>query len=151
MKELKEDAIEKAYIMAEVKFMQETRKNFSKQADEVIEKFKRGEKLRDSDYFILMSTDQNKINEAIELDNIKERIEKGNIQHKDIDFLIDNLGSTKELDQALRQAFYRRADEVNLYYAQSHTEEFTDEEIQERMRIVEEHKSIKEIIEENLL
>ena len=151
MKELREDAIEKARIMAEVKFMQANRKNFSKQADEVIEKIKRGEKSRDSDYFILLHTDQKKIDEAIELDNIKERIEKGAIQYKDIDFLLDTLGDVGEFDQALRKAFYRRADEVNLHYAQAHTEEFTDEEIQERIKKVEEHQSMKEIIKENLL
>ncbi len=134
MKELREDAIEKACIMAEVKFMQENRRNFSKQADDVIEKIKRGEKSRDSDYFILLHTDQKKIDEAVELDSIKERIKKGEIEHKDIDFLINTLGNVGEFNQALRKAFYRKADEINLHYAQAHTEEFTDEEIQARIK-----------------
>ncbi len=148
MKELREDAIEKACIMAEVKFMQENRRNFSKQADEVIEKIKRGEKSRDSDYFILLHTDQKKIDEAVELDNIKERYEKGKIEHKDIDFLINTLGNVGEFDLALRKAFYRRADEINLNYALTHKDEFAKEEIQERIKKVEEHASMKEIIEE---
>ena len=151
MKEVKEDAIQKACIMAEVRFMQENRRNFSKQADEVIEKIKRGEKSRDSDYFILLHTDQKKIDEAIELDNIKDRISKGKIKHEDVDFLIKTLGNVGEFDKALHLAMYRRADEVNLIYAQTHPEEFTDEEIQERINKVEEHASMKEIIEENLL
>ena len=150
MKDLREDAIEKACIMAEVRFMQENRKNYSKQADDVIERIKRGEKSRDSDYFILLHTDQNKIDEAVELDNIKERIEKGKIEHKDIDFLINTLGNVGEFDQALRKAFYRRADEINLNYAQTHKEEFTEQEIQERIKKVEEHLLMKEIIEQNL-
>ena len=150
MKELKPDAIERTAIMAEVKFMQENRINFSKQADEVIEKIKRGEKSTDSDYFILLHTDQKKIDEAIELDAIKNRIAKGQIQHKDIDFLVDLLGNTKEFDKALRKAFYRRADQMNLHYAQTHPDEFTDEEIQEKAEKLQAHQSLKEILEENL-
>ena len=151
MKELRQDAIEKTAIMAEVKFMQENRINFSKQADEVIEKIKRGEKSTDSDYFILLHTDQKKIDEAVELDAIKNRIAKGQIQHKDIDFLVDLLGDTKEFDKALRKAFYIRADQRNLHYAQTHPDEFSEEEIEEKAKKLQSHKSMKEIIEENLI
>ena len=151
MTEVDEEEIKKAFIEAEVKLMQENRINFSKQADDVIERIKKGEKPRDSDYFILFNTDQKKINEAIELDEIKERIKKGKIEYSDVDFLISTLGGVGEFDLALRKAFYKRADEMNLNYALNHKDKFTDEEIQERRKKVEEHQTLTEIIEENLL
>lgn len=151
MEELREDAVQRMLIKSEVKYMQEIRENFSKQADEIIEKVKRGEKATNLDYFILITTDQKKIDQAIKFDGVKERISKGRIEYSDIDFLINQLGNVGEFNQALRKAFYKRADEVNLTYAQTHPEEFTDEEIQERINKVDEYASMKEIIEENLL
>ncbi len=151
MKEFKEDVIERLRIKAEINYIQSIRTNFSKQADEVFERIKKGEKPTSLDYFILMETDQKRIDQMIKFEGVKERMAKGRIEHNDIDFLIDQLGNVGEFDQAFRKAFYRRADEINLHYAQAHTEEFTDEEIQERIKKVEDHKSMKEIIEENLL
>ncbi len=151
MKELSKDAIEKAAINAEVKLMQECRRNFSKQADEVIEKIKRGEKSNDADYFILLNTDQKKIDEAIRLQDIKDRIAKGRIRHEDIDFLVNLLGNVGEFDKALRNAFYIRGDQMNLMYAQQNPDEFTPEEIEQMKQKLREGRTIKQVLEEDLV
>ena len=65
MKELREDAIEKLRIETELNFIKTFRTNFSKQADEVVERIKNGKKPTDVDYFILQTTDQNKIERII--------------------------------------------------------------------------------------
>ena len=150
MKNKNNNPIERAAIEAEVKFMQECRINFSKQADEVIEKIKRGEKSTDADYFILLHTDQDKIDEAIELQSIKDRMAKGRITHEDVDFLVNMLGDVGEIDKALRNALYIKGDQINYTYAQSHPEEFTQDEINEMQQKVIKSKTIKESIKDDL-
>ena len=151
MEELREDVIERMLIKSELKFIDEIRVNFSKQADEIVEKAKKGVKLKHIDYFILITTDQNKIDKAITFEDLKERIATGRATYQDVDFLINTLGNVGKFDQAMRKSFYRRVDESNLQYAQTHKEEFTEEEIQERIKKVEEHQSMEEILKENLL
>ncbi|MBE7082839.1 MAG: hypothetical protein E7378_04130 [Clostridiales bacterium] len=109
--------------------LEETRVNHTPQADAVLEKMKNGQPLRDSDMFILYNTDQKMIDDAIRFDDIQDRKNSGQLTHDDIDFLIDSLGGVGELDTALRRAFYKRADEINYYYALSHQDEFSQEQI----------------------
>ena len=151
MEELREDVIERMLIKGELKFIDEVRVNFSKQADEIVEKAKKGVKLKYIDYFILTTTDQDKIDKAIIFEDLKERIATGRATHKDVDFLINTLGNVGKFDQTMRKAFYRRVDESNLQYAQTHKDEFTEEEIQERIKKVKEHQSMEEILKDNLL
>ena len=150
MEELKPDVIEKLRIESEIKFINGIRTNFSKQADDVFENIKNGKKSTKMDYFILTTTNQKQIDEALKFDSIKQNIGSGKISYEDIDFLINNLGDVKEFDKALRKAFYRKADEINLHYAKTHPDEFTKEEIQEKAEKLQAHQPLNEILEENL-
>ena len=151
MEELKEDVIEKLRIRSELNYIKTIRTNFSKQADEIVEKIKNGCLPTSLDYFILVTTDQKKIDQAIKFDSIRDKIAKGRIQHEDIDFLVASLGNVGEFKDSLIKSFYKRADENNLIYAQAHKEEFTEEEIQERIKKAQEHQLLEDILEENLL
>lgn len=143
------ETINKTYAVAQGMLLEKTRKNFSKQADEVIKKLASGQVLRDSDYFILFNTDQKQIDEAIMLDDIKDRINKGRIQHSDIDFLVEILGDVGGLENALKNSFYIKADQINLAYANAHPNEFTAEEVLELQQRLE-GKSLKETIKNEL-
>lgn len=144
-----QETINKIAIEAEIRFLQKNRKNFSAQADAVIDKLKKQGTLRDSDYFIMFNTDEKQIAQAIELDYIKDRMGNGRLRHKDIDFLINTLGDVGEFDSALRKSFYQKADEINLAYAQTHPEEFTEQEIRNLTKQVG-NKSVQNIIKEEL-
>ena len=150
VKELSENAISNAAIFAEVKFMQENRVNFSAQADEVIEKVKRGEKSNEADYFILLHTNQEKIDEAVQLQDVKDRMAKGRLRHDDIDFLITTMGGVGEFDTALKNAFYIKVDQMNLAYAQEHPDEFEQFEINEMNRRVVNNKSVYDSLQEDI-
>ena len=89
------------------------------------------------------------IEQAIMLDDIKERIEKGRISYDDIDFLVSNLGDVGELDETLRNAFYIKADQINLDYALNHPQEFSELEINSLKQRLE-GKSIKQTIKDGL-
>jgi len=145
-----QEEIKKNENIALAKYLQKIRTNFSKQADEVIKKVLNGKQLRDSDIFILTETDQERIDEAIMLDDIKDRQNSGKISYQDIDFLIKTLGNVGEFDKTLKQAFYRKADEINFTYAINHQDEFTKEEIFNMQQKLLNSKPISQILDENM-
>ena len=151
MAELREDIIERIRIKSELAFIKEIRVNYSKQADDVVSKIKKGAKPTSADYFILQTTDQDKIDNFLKFETIREKISKGRIEYQDIDFLVGSLGDIGEFDKALKQAFYKKIDEQNLNYANEHPDEFSNDEIEEMKRKLESHKTMKEIVEENLM
>lgn len=151
MEELSEDVIEKIRIKAEVAYLDSIRVNFSQQAEDVYQRIKSGQKPTNLDYFILTTTDQKKIDQAIKFEKVKEKIAKGRIEYKDIDFLIGNLGDVGKFSSVMVESFYTVADNLNLKYAQEHPEEFTNEEIQERIKKVEERRSLNDVLKDDLL
>ena len=144
-----QEEIKRKSNVAFAKYLLGIRTNFSKQADEVIKKVLNGEQIRNSDIFILTETDQERIDEAIMLDDIQDRQNSGRLTHSDIDFLIKTLGNVGEFDKTLKQAFYRKADEINLTYAINHQDEFTKEEIFKMQQKLLNSQPISEILNEN--
>lgn len=121
--------MDKIQIAAELNFVKINRVNFSKQADEIVEKIKKGIRPTSTEYFILLNTNQEQIDQLIKYDEIVSRMESGRMTYKDVDFLLGMIGPVGELEKPLKNTLYKKLDQVNLGYARENKDEFSEKEI----------------------
>ena len=125
----KETLMDKIQIAADLNFVKINRVNFSKQADEIVEKIKKGVRPTSTDYFILLNTNQEQIDQLVKYDEIVRRMESGKMTYKDVDFLLSMIGPVGELEKPLKNALYKKLDQVNLDYAKENKDEFSEKEM----------------------
>ena len=142
------DLMDKLQIAAELNFIKRNRVNFSTQADEIVKKIKKGIKPTSTDYAILLNTNQEKIDELLKLEEIKERENNGKLTNEDIDFLLSKI-STVKIKKALKEALYKKADQINFAYAQEHKDEFTENELK-KLEEKSKKATIKEVLVEEI-
>lgn len=104
----------KALTKQQYDFYSKSRKNFSPQADIIMEKIKKGHRVTDDERFILL-TDQKwidshkqSLSQCGELNAIKERISRGKISQSDFIRLIALCGFDDEMKKILYHGFTLR-------------------------------------------
>lgn len=94
-----------ASIKQEYELFANNRINFTKEADDLLEKIKNGGELSDRDAFILNCDDPQIISEYSKFDDIKNRIQDNNaVTLDDFNFLCE----TMKLDSHKKKAFRNR-------------------------------------------
>ena len=149
-KQFTEEQIKQSGINALVKYLESIRVNFSEQSEQVINKIKNGGSLTDADIYILTNTDQEKINNAVHLEDINQRMQKGRTTKEDVDFLINYvLGDISDIDLPLRQGLYQNVINRNYHYALNHKDEFSEEEFN-RLEELSKQATVQEVIKNSL-
>lgn len=89
-----------------INFWKEHQKNFSDEAMEIYNRAINGEKLTELDHFILITEDQQKVDQYKKFYNIKEDIKNNNLSQEGLDFLVDTMcGEDKQNATLLKQKF----------------------------------------------
>ena len=99
-------AIEKHIREVNVQFWEEHQKNFSEEAMEIYNRSLNGEKLTELDHFIMVTENQQQIEEYKKFYYIKEDIKNNNLSQEGLNFLVDTLcGEDIQSADVMKQKF----------------------------------------------
>ncbi len=106
---IEEKELEQATIKSRYEYYKKNRKNFSKEAETILDKIREGYIPNEADVFELLETDQRKINQYRKFYEIKDSISKnGRINQEDLKFLIQQLGIDEQTSIFMEQIFNLR-------------------------------------------
>lgn len=91
------------------------RKNFSKEADDILEKIKTGHLPDKIEVFTLMCDEPEKVEKYMQMEQLKDRMKMGVISEEDFEYLIGVIGLDFETQNLLRQQFIEKGILVSDY------------------------------------